>query len=114
MTVSRCALAAAFTDRHLERAPQTARRSATRLEPATLRRTQALCEKRVPGVRAPFNGSASGPASKWTARGAASMRSISIVPDFGQVRAGRLRRFDHRAFTTRTKRALFRVWIDIS
>lgn len=40
------------------------------------------------------------------------MRSISIVPDFGQVPAGRLGRFDHRAFRTQTKRALAASGVD--
>jgi hypothetical protein len=40
------------------------------------------------------------------------MKAISIVPDFGQVRAGRLGRFDYRAFTTRARRALAAAGID--
>ncbi len=40
------------------------------------------------------------------------MRSISIVPDFGQVPAGRLRTFDYRAFTTQTKRVLAASGVD--
>jgi hypothetical protein len=34
------------------------------------------------------------------------MRSISIVPDFGRIRAGSLRTLNYRAFATRTGRAL--------
>jgi hypothetical protein len=40
------------------------------------------------------------------------MRSISVVPDFGQVPAGRLRTFDYRAFTTRLKSDLAAAGID--
>jgi len=40
------------------------------------------------------------------------MRSISIVPDFGQVPAGRLSTFNYRAFKTRTRRALAAAGID--
>ena len=40
------------------------------------------------------------------------MKTISIVPDFGQVRAGRLPSFDYRAFTTRARRALAAAGID--
>ena len=40
------------------------------------------------------------------------MRSLSYVPDFGQVPAGRLRSFDYRAFATRTRRALAATGVD--
>jgi hypothetical protein len=40
------------------------------------------------------------------------MRSISIVPDFGQVPAGRLVRFDYRALTTRMKSVLAAAGVD--
>jgi hypothetical protein len=40
------------------------------------------------------------------------MRSISIVPDYGQVLAGRLSRFDYRAFTTRLKSDLGAAGVD--
>jgi hypothetical protein len=40
------------------------------------------------------------------------MRSLSTVPDFGRVRAGRLGRFDYRAFTMRIRRALAAAGID--
>jgi hypothetical protein len=40
------------------------------------------------------------------------VRSISIVPDFGQVPAGRLGTFDYRAFTTRLKSDLAAAGVD--
>jgi hypothetical protein len=40
------------------------------------------------------------------------MRSISIVPDLGQVPAGQLSAFDYRALTTETGRALAAAGID--
>ncbi len=40
------------------------------------------------------------------------MRSISIVPDYGQVLVGRLGRLDYRAFTTRLKSDLAAAGVD--
>lgn len=40
------------------------------------------------------------------------MRSASFVPDFGQVRAGRLSTWDYRAFTTRLKSDLAAAGVD--
>ena len=40
------------------------------------------------------------------------MRSFSIVPDFGQVPAGRLSTFDYRAFTARMKSDLAAAGVD--
>jgi hypothetical protein len=40
------------------------------------------------------------------------MRSLSYVPDYGQVLSGRLSRFDYRAFTTRLKSDLAAAGVD--